>query len=272
MTVSVHLMGLAVFAWSPTARLLAQIAVGFVVYTTLVVAWRVPGISELEALLARRPLGGPPAAGPTSLRPLDRWRERVRLHGVRAVVDLRHRGTDLAKATEAQWRAFVPHLQAELRGGERMVLDLGCGPGRYTPRLAGLIHGHAIGVEPLKELLDVAARDPAVSYVVMGEGQLPLQTSSIDVVWVCLVLGGIRGETLQKTVDEILRVLRPGGLLFVAENTTEAADGALWSYRSIHAYQTLFAQVRLAHLHDFVEFGERISIVAGRKPLEETYT
>jgi hypothetical protein len=32
------------------------------------------------------------------------------------------------------------------------------------------------------------------------------------------------------------------------------------------AYQALFAPVPLSHRHDFMEFGERISIVAGRKP------
>src|SRR3989442_15733496 len=122
MIVSVLLLGFALSAWGPTPRLLVQGAAGFVIYTALVVAWRVPGISELEALLARRPVDGP-AECPTPLGPLDRWRERVRRHGPRSVVDVRHRNADLGKVSDTHWRALLPHFQAELRGGERILLD-----------------------------------------------------------------------------------------------------------------------------------------------------
>ena len=42
---------------------------------------------------------------------------------------------------------------------------------------------------------------------------LPASAASIDAVWICLVLGGLRDDALAQTVSEIDRVLKPNGLL-----------------------------------------------------------
>ena len=95
------------------------------------------------------------------------------------------------------------------------------------------------------------------------------RVSCIDVVWICLVIGGIAPEAIEATCQEVQRVLKPGGLLFIVENTTEGKiDLASWRFRSVIQYIEMFASfANLNHLHDYYDLGERISLLAGRKQI-----
>ena len=97
----------------------------------------------------------------------------------------------------------------------------------------------------------------------MSEGHIPLDSSSVDLVWICLVLGGIHGSTLGDTIAEVRRVLRPGGLVFLVENTNEGGGDSFWAFRSVADYQRLFLPVALDHVHDYWDLGERISVLTG---------
>jgi ubiquinone/menaquinone biosynthesis C-methylase UbiE len=99
----------------------------------------------------------------------------------------------------------------------------------------------------------------------MKGGNIPLPDKSVDVIWVCLVLGCIKGRLLKKSVSEMARVLKDGGLVFLVENTQEQEDTEYWAYRQFDEYKRLLAFVKLTHLHDYFDVGERISIMAGRK-------
>jgi len=80
------------------------------------------------------------------------------------------------------------------------------------------------------------------------------------------VLGGIlENDVLRRSVDELNRVLKPGGLLVLVENTSAMADPAHWRFRSIGAYQRLLAFAALEHKGDYEDASERISIMIGRK-------
>jgi SAM-dependent methyltransferase len=210
--------------------------------------------------LARRLIGPRPDRRP----PIQQWHDRAREHGVRAVFNLGHGPEEMARVTEGQRAVLLPLLRARLRGDERMVLDLGCGPGRFTPALADLTHARVIGMDPIPRLLELAPRHSDVEYRVMSEAQIPLPSSSVDVAWICLVLGGVHGLTLERTVAEVRRVLRPGGLVFLVENTNDAPGDAFWAFRSVAEYQRLFLPVRLEHVHDYDDLGERISVLTGR--------
>ena len=193
------------------------------------------------------------------------WRRRVRRYGVRSVVNLGHKRAELDEVTQRQKDLLFPLLKQQLRGDERVILDFGCGPGRFTPDLAKLIGGRAIGVDPMAALLDVAPKAPDVEYHVIHGGRIPLQDASVDVAWVALVLIGITDpRALERAVAELERVLRPGGLLFLIENTHEREDLPHLIFRSIAEYQQLLSWARLEHLHDYYDAGERISVLAGR--------
>lgn len=197
--------------------------------------------------------------------PLEYWTERARSFGPRSVLNLGHPESEYEAVTAAQKRELFPHLGRCLTGQERIALDFGCGPGRFTADLAALIKGKAIGVDVVSAYLDMAPPHEGVEYRSMEPGRIPLEDGSVDLVWVCLVLGAMREPVLSRSAAEIARVLGPGGLLFVAENTSEQPDAPHWAFRTVEKYQKLFHWAALRHVHDYTDLGERISALAGRK-------
>jgi ubiquinone/menaquinone biosynthesis C-methylase UbiE len=97
--------------------------------------------------------------------------------------------------------------------------------------------------------------------------RIPLPDASVDVIWVCLVLGGVTLDKLPIVCSELIRVLRSSGLLFLVENISEKESGAHWHFRSMQQYQSLFPTIALRHLHNYPDVGEKISIMAGRAGL-----
>lgn len=197
---------------------------------------------------------------------LHMWQGRARQYGARAVLHISHTTDEMEAVTRMQKSLILPLLAQQLRGDEKSILDVGCGPGRFTPDLAEIIHGKAIGVDPIQDFLDMAPRNANVEYRRMKPGVLPVGTGSVDVVWICLVLGGLTEErVLRSTVVEVQRVLAPSGLLLLVENTSEKQDGDYWKFKPVSHYQTLFDFAELRHLSDYYDLGERISILAGRQ-------
>lgn len=111
---------------------------------------------------------------------------------------------------------------------------------------------------------DLTPRHPSADYRLMADGQIPVETGTVDAAWICLVLGGIHGPALERTIEELRRVMRPGGLVFLVENTSEAAGDSFWAFRSVADYQKLCLPIALEHVHDYTNLGERISVMAGR--------
>lgn len=194
------------------------------------------------------------------------WEERARRRGARAVYNSGHAAEELPRVDQKQKEILYPILQKRLRGDERVVLDFGCGPGRFTPDLARLVDGRAIGVDPIQALLDAAPRTEGTEYRLVRNGRLPLQDESVDVVWICLVLTCIvDARAVRSAVAEVERVLRPGGLLFLVENTARKKNLRHIAFRSIEEYRALFPFAPLEHERDYEDRGEPISILCGRK-------
>lgn len=197
---------------------------------------------------------------------IEYWEKRAKKYGIRSVMNIEHSEEEFSAVTRMQKQELFPFLKQQLIGNERIVLDLGCGPGRFTIDIADMVQGKAIGVDPIQCLIDLAPSNENVEWRVMTEGIIPVEDDSIDLAWICLVLGGIIDDrTLSATLSEIDRVLKKGGLIFLAENTSDKKDGDYWKFRSIQTYQTLFGFSAIRHLSDYFDKGERISIMAGRK-------
>jgi len=111
----------------------------------------------------------------------------------------------------------------EIQPGDHVV-DLGSGTGTMSLQLASLVAplalagalaGQVIGIEPNPHLRAVAvSRAEAagvsnVSFVEGFAGALPLDDSTIDVVWCERVLQHLADP--QSAINDIARVLRPGG-------------------------------------------------------------
>lgn len=105
------------------------------------------------------------------------------------------------------------------------VLDIGCGTGVYLRRFQrfGL---SPTGVEPAQGMYEAAVRDnPGVRIVQASASALPFVDKSFDAVVAIEVLRYLDREARRKALTEMVRVLRPGGLLFVTLVNRFALDG-----------------------------------------------
>jgi SAM-dependent methyltransferase len=209
----------------------------------------------------------PPA--PVGLTGHAYWRERTRELGARAVVSTDHPdGAALEELTAAHRAVLLPALTALLDGSEHTVLDLGCGSGRLTADLAAALgpHGRAIGIDPVAELLALAPARPSTSFGLLEDGApLPLDDDSVDVVFTLTVLGGLLGDgELDAMAAELRRVLRPGGLVVLAESVSDDAAVEHWSPRTATAYAQAFPWAPLREVVRFDDAGDAISVLAGR--------
>ncbi len=198
---------------------------------------------------------------------VEYWAQRTRELGARAVVNFDHPADrDLEALTAEHRQVLVPALAALLDGTERVVCDLGCGAGRLTADFAAVIGGRAIGVEPVAALRALAPRAPGVSYRgLRRDGRLPLSDGEADVVVTVTVLGGLVAEgELAETAEEVRRVLRPGGLLYLAESVSGSSRYEHWAARTVATYRSAFPWADLGEVAQFDDAGDPISVLAGR--------
>ena len=198
------------------------------------------------------------------LSPIEYWEQRARTYQKRSVLNIGHSEEEFEIVTRKQKDILFPILKEAMTGNENIILDLGCGPGRFTTDLAKLIGGNAIGVDPIQALLDLAPKRPDVEYLLMQEGKIPLPDEYVDIVWITLVLGGTKGVVLDCTVAEICRVLKDGGLLFLVENTSENTKNDHWNYRTCDDYISMFPTINLKHISDYWDLNDRQSIFYGK--------
>lgn len=114
-------------------------------------------------------------------------------------------------------RPLNPWLEDRLRryGTDGLVLDLGCGRGYWLAWMkeAGMA---VVGIEPDPRVRAGAAHAP----VAVGDGaRIPLRDGSIGMVWCIHVLHHLADPS--EVLAEVVRVLRPGGHLLLAETVED---------------------------------------------------
>ncbi len=212
-----------------------------------------------------------PVPGPTADGGVAYWRARARSLGAHAVLSTDHAGTDVAAVSAAHRAHLLPAVAALLPfapAPERTALDLGCGTGRLTADLAALVGGRAIGVDPVAELLAAARPAPRVEYrrLTATAEPLPVADDEVDLVFTCLVLGGIPGaEALSALGAEVARVLAPGGLVVLAESVSDQPDVDHWTFRSVADYAAALPWAHLREVARFDDAGDAVSVLAGRR-------
>lgn len=122
---------------------------------------------------------------------------------------------------ESVWRPAV--VDAVLRSSPGDVLEVGCGTGSIAiPLAAAAPQAHVVGVDGDDEVLVRAQMKGEQSGVTIEWQQglaqdIPRGDDSADVVVMCLVLHHLTSRDKRVALSEILRVLRPGGRLVVAD-------------------------------------------------------
>jgi demethylmenaquinone methyltransferase/2-methoxy-6-polyprenyl-1,4-benzoquinol methylase len=113
--------------------------------------------------------------------------------------------------------------QLHLRPGQR-VLDVGSGPGRLVFALSDRVTpgGSVDGVDGAAEMVSRAQRNNRraqrpVTFRTARAQQLPFPDEQFDAVTCTLVLHHVAEADRPQAVAEMYRVLRPGGLLLVAD-------------------------------------------------------
>lgn len=114
-------------------------------------------------------------------------------------------------------------LASHIEGGQR-VLDLGCGTGALTLRAARR-GAKVTGIDVNAQLLEIGAQrvreaglTEMVDLVEMGVAELDREEAEgYDVVMSGLCLSELSEDELAYTLTEVARILKPGGLLLVAD-------------------------------------------------------
>ena len=99
------------------------------------------------------------------------------------------------------------------------ILDFGCGYGRTLAELQYLGYRNLIGLDVSARMLERARSTVSgVPLVHAIEFPCPLEDGSVDLILLLAVLTSIPQDDLQERVmKEVLRLLRPGGHLYVSD-------------------------------------------------------
>jgi SAM-dependent methyltransferase len=115
---------------------------------------------------------------------------------------------------------LLPLLSLFDRGAHARVLDLGCGKGRFARALRerGV---EVIGLDSSQAMLKSAE---SIDRVRARARRMPLASCSFDGVIAVEVFEHLPEAAIGETLDEIFRVLRPGGVAAVIDKNAGAAD------------------------------------------------
>jgi demethylmenaquinone methyltransferase/2-methoxy-6-polyprenyl-1,4-benzoquinol methylase len=119
---------------------------------------------------------------------------------------------------DQRWRKGV---RAQIPVGSA-VLEVGCGPGTFAERIDAC---EVTCLDPIPAMLDVARtrvnaaraerKETAATFVAGTAEEIPLPNNSFDVV--CCIFSFRDFQDKRKGLEEILRVLKPGGKLVICD-------------------------------------------------------
>jgi len=205
------------------------------------------------------------------------WDERYKKQGCNTVLHVNSTKSDKAKRkVELEWALAVqPNVEGAmgiwLSANKRSarLLDFGCGVGRWFPVFWGLSQRYTglqyLGVDCTPEAIRLARQQHPTGRFVVLDDLNTFNEGPFDIVFCCTVLQHIVVPSmLKRTVAFLNRMLAPGGLLVLVENTEKIASLPYLTFRSQTEYRNMFpeleftgAGVRLSGQEHFILRGEK---------------
>jgi SAM-dependent methyltransferase len=135
------------------------------------------------------------------------------------------------------WNLNLPAMLELLPPPGRLTLDVACGEGRVTRELARRGH-RVVGIDSSPSLLAAAREaDPDTELLLADAAAIPLEAGVADLAVAFMVLMTV--DDLPGVVDEVARVLAPGGRFCIAllHPIETWAVAATPSYFDVAAYE-----------------------------------
>ncbi len=126
--------------------------------------------------------------------------------------------------SDPEYEEQILPLVAHHLHGARRVLDVGCGEGQVSRKIAGL-GADVVGLDPTPSQIRAAhERGGSAKFVRARAEQLPCPDRAFDAVVLCLALEHI--DPFRPALEEVARVLVPGGrfLLFLVHPILQSPD------------------------------------------------
>jgi len=112
------------------------------------------------------------------------------------------------------WNRAFTQFQQYLPHGK--VLDVGCGCGRDAPFFLQAQYDYT-GIDLCDEMIQEAKnRAPAASFIKMNMYNLDFPSQNFDGIWAPASLIHIPKKNLERVLNEIKRVMKPGAVSFMA--------------------------------------------------------
>jgi ubiquinone/menaquinone biosynthesis C-methylase UbiE len=116
--------------------------------------------------------------------------------------------------TRAVMRQWLDLVAAHVPFTPQLIVDVGCGTGRFSEPLADRFATNVIGIDPSQSMLAVAwtkCAHPHVEFRLAPAQRLPLADGSADLIFMSMVLHHLSDK--EAAARECWRILRAGGRL-----------------------------------------------------------
>jgi SAM-dependent methyltransferase len=119
------------------------------------------------------------------------------------------------------------------------ILEFGVGAGNSLRELSGGLKrfSHVVGIDcsnPEQEVDPALLAEPWFEYLQVDAVQIPFDDSTFDLIQISNVLHHLPQPERQERMEELVRVLRPGGYLMVTEFMREKLNGAAQTQNWLH--------------------------------------
>src|SRR5215475_15565497 len=124
--------------------------------------------------------------------------------------------------TPAVMQQWLDLVAAHVPFAPKLIVDVGCGTGRFSKPLADRFAAKVIGIDPSQSMLAVARAKPAnarVEFRLAPAERLPLADCSADLVFMSMVLHHLLDK--EAAARECRRILRAGGRFCMRTGTRD---------------------------------------------------